>query len=1487
MSKPRANFATMFAGQIQQNPVEITIQFEKMPSHHFMNSLTEFLPQFGLIVDGPIINYSRTPTVRVSFKLRDDAFRCKRALDKISEMVIDDEMSTKFSISNAQIHDMSILETMYKLSTFANTQDTAEKFMLQIERAFNPDHTGTDMNSEMTDTDTEKSIYSVDTTSNHDSDSSTAFKEYNLCKVTIRIRYLPNEITKKQFSDQLEKITTTKFDTKFESAKYPSFGRIGQLPSSLITFESEEEAFKITQILSNHKINDKTIDVQFIDKRKRTLYLKKAFAEYQLRNEISEKNKNVFQELFTILKKKSQTLDKDLKASTNTRVICISRIPRSVDQERIKEIFENFGKIKILGGREYSRKGNWHMTLVYVSDESTFAAIAAMNRYKLEGQKLDVTLDLISPQSQKDALKEWMIDFKLAFNHPYKILMTTTDFQKNLKKIRRVLAHRKFGQASVKNDCDIQFCYSNTIISKQVLLVAIDKVGLVINEWSEQKDQQDDGKITLFIKFSSEIDGLVSYHAANLMPSNVLFTSCSWSTRSETEKNKRLEKLHRVFEKFLSRFASEMSLSNSSAKNFTNNVQVDEMESDTNTRNDTSWRSSVLINASSKSIDARRDLNNTPLNKDAKQVDSQINGKLTSEDITDSITRSLRSSSINDGYPDSSSYESSTSDVRKIDHRKTSSKHRSMERSTVDAHQTSDTNNSLFSNDEAPSNKARHSPKKKIALSRATTGNNNKSVDPHVHDNLSYNDFNYPTINSSNKDSMVLPLAATWCNDGCSFWGKISSEAFKLGDIVGSIYPSKCWVKINSNEVKVGRIYGVVTNKLHRVRVLALDTVTTVAFIDSGGSIQNVNLNSLYKLPEYLHYTQSGPYPFKLYGTDTLDGSARIEGKRHLAALLDTASHLYAVVIDEKFSNQIEVIIFLPDNLQESLNEQVSRSRYAFLNVENSEFLRNILMAKDKVKEFTMLQLDITDNQLQSIRSTSEQLSNTQSPLSVASGHPNLKETVPSMDKNIIETEDHNISTRGQNTASTNVPILSNRNNNLEEASTDTDNECIDSLSYEELVVSATIDIAITDVVNPNYFLVKSLEPDREIQQYSDIRDLMDKRYSKNVRSVNINELSCGKAYSAFFAEHWRRVIIDTIGNENAEIHCVDEGIVQTIDLNEIKPLFKSVAQSYASIYPCTLYGITNPDNCESWVPDIVDWFKGLVLNVNVLLKAKIILRDEYNYHIDLFVNNENGLTNINRILVEKNLCKLNWDSHRFLCKIHSFHRMIKESLLPINQANLLSSENLIKVEVTNIINPGLFWLHCCDETGQMNKHYLENMKVAMQTVGHKRISVGKIYFIGTQSSGWYRGLIMRLLPNKQAAVLNIDYGTTDCISLADIGANYNESDPVPPLAMQCSLHKCIGTLQDGEWNTESISSFRNLVTLGNLKARFISISNDGTYDVQLQVTKESSLIKIENTLIMRGYAKRINDTKDTDGDLNPLQDSLAALRHYSSYVKK
>lgn len=71
----------------------------------------------------------------------------------------------------------------------------------------------------------------------------------------------------------------------------------------------------------------------------------------------------------------------------------------------------------------------------YESDESAFIAVAAMNRYKLDGQKIDVVFSSRNAQSQKDALKDWMIDFKLAVNHPYKILMTTTEFQKNLKKM--------------------------------------------------------------------------------------------------------------------------------------------------------------------------------------------------------------------------------------------------------------------------------------------------------------------------------------------------------------------------------------------------------------------------------------------------------------------------------------------------------------------------------------------------------------------------------------------------------------------------------------------------------------------------------------------------------------------------------------------------------------------------------------------------------------------------------------------------------------------------------------------------------------------------------------------------------------------------------------------------------------------------------------------------------------------------------------------
>ena len=74
-------------------------------------------------------------------------------------------------------------------------------------------------------------------------------------------------------------------------------------------------------------------------------------------------------------------------------------------------------------------------TIQYESDEATFLAIGAMNRYRLDGQKLDVVLGPHSAKSQKNAFKDWMIDFKLVVNYPYQILMTTTEFQKNLKKL--------------------------------------------------------------------------------------------------------------------------------------------------------------------------------------------------------------------------------------------------------------------------------------------------------------------------------------------------------------------------------------------------------------------------------------------------------------------------------------------------------------------------------------------------------------------------------------------------------------------------------------------------------------------------------------------------------------------------------------------------------------------------------------------------------------------------------------------------------------------------------------------------------------------------------------------------------------------------------------------------------------------------------------------------------------------------------------------
>ena len=457
--------------------------------------------------------------------------------------------------------------------------------------------------------------------------------------------------------------------------------------------------------------------------------------------------------------------------------------------------------------------------------------------------------------------------------------------------------------------------------------------------------------------------------------------------------------------------------------------------------------------------------------------------------------------------------------------------------------------------------------------------------------------------------------------------------------------------------------------------------------------------------------------------------------------------------------------------------------------------------------------------------------------------------------------------------------------------------ETVTALKYEQIVVSATLDVIITDIVSPNYFIIKSLKRDRDMLRIKEIRDIMDNRYSSNVSSISINKLLCGNAYAANFISHWRRIIIDTIGDTNADVHCVDDGIIETIDLNEIKPLFKSVSQIPATAYSCSLTGITHQDDNECWNPDVIDRFKELTKDNS--LKAKIIMRDEFGYQIDLFVNNGNGLDNVNQALIADNLCKLSWDPYNPLYKIHSYENMLKDSLLLINQYNQILTRESMPVAIVNVVNPGLFWLQRCDEIGSKYKEDLGRLKVPTMASQHTTIVVGNTYFISCSTTDEsYRGLVLKLLQNNQAVIFDIDNGTIDCVNYSNIGLEYNLHNMTPPLAIKCCLYNCKGTLQDGKWNKKSISFFKELASLGNLKAKVISTFDDGTNCVKLEVWNEAKITRIENTLIKQGCASLINDDIEDNGNYRngstgsytisnrqQLHD-VAGLRYYNPYTR-
>lgn len=86
------------------------------------------------------------------------------------------------------------------------------------------------------------------------------------------------------------------------------------------------------------------------------------------------------------------------------------------------------------------------------------------------------------------------------------------------------------------------------------------------------------------------------------MQPNVLFTSCSWSTRSEKKTITHLEKLYRLFEKYLGKYTSDKNISGSVAKKTRTSLEPYELESDTNSVEDSSRRSSMLSTTSGMKV---------------------------------------------------------------------------------------------------------------------------------------------------------------------------------------------------------------------------------------------------------------------------------------------------------------------------------------------------------------------------------------------------------------------------------------------------------------------------------------------------------------------------------------------------------------------------------------------------------------------------------------------------------------------------------------------------------------------------------------------------------------------------------------------------------------------------------------------------------------------------------------------------------------------
>lgn len=395
----------------------------------------------------------------------------------------------------------------------------------------------------------------------------------------------------------------------------------------------------------------------------------------------------------------------------------------------------------------------------------------------------------------------------------------------------------------------------------------------------------------------------------------------------------------------------------------------------------------------------------------------------------------------------------------------------------------------------------------------------------------------------------------------------------------------------------------------------------------------------------------------------------------------------------------------------------------------------------------------------------------------------------------------------------------------------------------DKLLEDSKCNVILSHIENPSLFYVQqvatagnlsNLINDMNVTYKSEVGNTLYQVYVPYVGMV------CAAQYTV--DKQWYRAqVLSLPGGAMVEVQYVDFGNKEVIHNRYLRKLFDRFLKLSKQAIACSLSEV-EPGTEEGWTAEAKNWMMDMAYKKQLYLKS-LGMNEENKASVILFEIQENSAICLNALMVEAGiaascspgLLKL-FQPEDLSSVIASTQKIagseasldIQKSKLPFDPLRVTTSntsilakrnykENFVRVFVSHIETPGLFYLHLGVKTQENLRKMMEDMQLMYKDSEStpKEVTVDGMYAVlNKKENKWYRGSVLEVDSNV-AKVFFLDYGFVQNVEIENIKTLADHLHAEETFCHRCHLSDIEPAGGSKQWPTVSVETFKDLLPSG------------------------------------------------------------------------